>query len=184
LGKKRALVAAEPSLGVTGKSALPRPRVVLDTNCLVSSLIFQSKSLAWIRRSWSAEEFIPLVSAQTADELIRVMAYPKLQLSAEDSRDLLEEFLRHAEVVDIKPKRTREYGAVKTALTDPNDQIFLDLAYSGKTDVLVSGDKALLLLAPQVTAFQILNARDFRAWLDTRLWDDSQLDDDSEIQWE
>ncbi len=169
MGKKQALIAAEPVLGAIAAPVLPRPRVVLDTNCLVSSLVFQSKSIAWIRGSWMAHEFIPLVSAETADELIRVLAYPKFGLSAEDSRNLLEEFLSYAEVVDAKPKRTREYVGVKTALTDHNDQIFLDLAYSTKTDVLVSGDKALLLLAAQVTQFQILSAQDFRTWLEARL---------------
>ena len=54
------------------------PRIVIDTNCLVSALIFSWGKLAWLRQSWQSGRIKPLVSRQTANELIRVLAYPCL----------------------------------------------------------------------------------------------------------
>jgi putative PIN family toxin of toxin-antitoxin system len=44
---------------------------------------------------------------------------------------------------------------------DSNDQPFLDLAQSGKADVLVTGDRALLALSGQ-TPFSIMTPENFR----------------------
>ncbi|MFQ4135329.1 putative toxin-antitoxin system toxin component, PIN family [Nodosilinea sp. PGN35] len=46
-------------------------RVVLDTNVLVSALVFRQGSIATLRTAWQAQHFIPLVSRATATELIR-----------------------------------------------------------------------------------------------------------------
>ena len=54
-----------------------KPRVVLDTNCLVSALLFSKQPLAWLRHSWQNGDIIPLASKETVSELIRVLAYPK-----------------------------------------------------------------------------------------------------------
>ncbi|TVP81925.1 PIN domain-containing protein [Thioalkalivibrio sp.] len=57
-----------------GKTALSvRPRVVLDTNCIVSALLFSRGRLAWLRHAWQSGQFCPLVSRATAEELIRAM---------------------------------------------------------------------------------------------------------------
>ena len=81
---------------------------------------------------------IPLVSAATAQELIRVLAYPKFRLARNEIDALLGEYLPFAEVVDV---------AVMTdapLCRDPDDQMFVDLALQGRADVLVTGDVALL----------------------------------------
>jgi uncharacterized protein len=184
MGKKKSPLKTSP----TPDSPIPAhpapPRVVLDTNCLLSSLLFRNGVLSWIRRSWEAREFTPLVSAQTVDELIRVLAYPKFELSSNECRAVLEDFLSYAEVVQTKPSQSREYLNAKSKLTDRDDQIFLDLAFSSNTDVLVSGDKALLRLAKDISRFQILSPNNFTAWLDEHLWGNVHFSDDSEISWD
>ena len=80
----------------------------------------------------------PLVSAATARELIRVLAYPKFRLVREEIDALLAEYLPFAEVVDV---------AVMTdspRCRDVDDQMFVDLALQSRADVLVTGDAALL----------------------------------------
>jgi uncharacterized protein len=183
MGKKKSPIKISPTTNSPSPAHPAPPRVVLDTNCLLSSLLFRNGVLSWIRRSWEAREFTPLVSAQTVDELIRVLAYPKFALSAEDCQAVLEDFLSYAEVVQIEPIQSKEYSNAKSKLTDRDDQIFLDLAFSSDTDVLVSGDKALLRLAKDISRFQILSPNNFTAWLDEHLWDNARLDDDSEISW-
>jgi putative PIN family toxin of toxin-antitoxin system len=125
------------------KTEVARPRrVVLDTNVAVSALVFREGRLDWLREAWAAGRVVPLVSAETVAELVRVLAYPKLKLSEEDTKDLLAHYMEHAEAV-------REAGAsVRVpACRDPDDRKFLQLAYAAKADALVTGDEDLLTLA-------------------------------------
>jgi hypothetical protein len=59
-------------------------RVVLDTNTALSALLFPAGRLSWMAAAWMAGRIEPLVSAATADELIRVLAYPKFRLDDDD----------------------------------------------------------------------------------------------------
>ena len=125
------------------KTEVARPRrVVLDTNVAVSALVFREGRLDWLREAWAAGRVVPLVSAETVAELVRVLAYPKLKLSEEDTKDLLAHYMEHAEAV-------REAGAFVRvpACRDPDDRKFLQLAYAAKADALVTGDEDLLTLA-------------------------------------
>jgi putative PIN family toxin of toxin-antitoxin system len=81
-----------------------------------------------------------LISALTVTELARVLGYPKFNLSASDRRELLSDYLPFCDVIE----RTRKSNIV---CRDANDQPFLDLALSGKAELLISGDRDLLALA-------------------------------------
>lgn len=118
-------------------------RVVLDTNVLVSSLVFAGR-LGWLREAWTKGRLRPLVDRRTADELLRVLAYPKLALEPEEIEALLADVLPYAEVVPVSSPVT-----VSLRCADPDDQKFLDLALAGGADALVTGDRHLLALAGQ-----------------------------------
>ena len=60
------------------------PRVVLDTNCLVSALIFSRGRFAWLREAWQTKRFIALASHDTVSELLRVLAYPRFKLTRDE----------------------------------------------------------------------------------------------------
>jgi putative PIN family toxin of toxin-antitoxin system len=119
-------------------------RVVFDTTTVLSTLLFADGRLAWLRRHWRDGGSTPLVSRATAAELTRVLGYPKFRLSQDDRRELLAEYLPYCEVIEL----TQECVSI---CRDENDQPFLDLAQSGKADLLVSGDQDLLALAEQTT---------------------------------
>ena len=121
-------------------------RVVLDTSTVVSALRFQNGRLGWLREHWR-NGCTPLVSRETATELTRVLAYPKFSLSLNERNELLADYLPHSEIVNAIER-------CAVLCRDPNDQQFLNLAQSGKADVLVSGDKDLLELHGQ-TSFGI-----------------------------
>jgi len=118
-------------------------RAVLDTNTVLSALLFDAGELAWIRNAWVARRFIPLCSSATADELIRVVAYPKFQLDEEDIRTLVGSYISFTEIVSADCDGVDELLRCR----DPKDQMFLELAHCGDADVLVSGDGDLLDLA-------------------------------------
>jgi uncharacterized protein len=119
-------------------------RIVFDTTTVVSALLFANGRLTWLRQHWRDAACIPLVSRPTVAELTRVLSYPKFHLSADDRTELLAEYLPYCEIVDPLQR-------CPAICRDPKDQPFLDLAQSGKADLLVSGDQDLLALSGQTT---------------------------------
>ena len=78
-------------------------RVVLDTNAVVSALLFSGVSSKLVSL-WQNGLITPLLSREILDEYLRVLSYPKFELSEEEIKELIqEEILPFAEVV--KPKR-------------------------------------------------------------------------------
>ena len=135
-------------------------RTVLDTNVLVSALLFHNSTLAWLRGAWRSRRILPLASRTTTQELIRVLAYPKFALNANEQRDLLDDYLPACEIVTI-PVLPPEVPECR----DPFDRQFLELALAGNAEVLVTGDVDLLALAERF-AVPILSSRKFRQILD------------------
>lgn len=122
------------------------PRLVLDTNVLLSALLFRSASMAWLRTAWQSETILPLASRDTVSELLRVLGYPRFGLTSPDRDDLLADCLPWCETVTISvpPPAVPE-------CRDPFDQPFLVLALAGRADALVTGDRDLLVLADSFT---------------------------------
>ena len=121
---------------------MTQPRLVLDTNVVVSALLFPGGSLSWMRGLWQSATIVPLASRDTTAELIRVLLYPKFRLTAGEREDILADYLPWCEAVTVSgPLPVPE-------CRDPLDRPFLELALSGRADALVTGDNDLLALAP------------------------------------
>lgn len=119
-------------------------RVVIDTNLVLSALVFAQGRLTPLRLAWQGAHCQPLLSGVTAAELIRVLAYPKFKLSAEDQQELLADYLPYCTTVRMPRK-----SPATPACRDKFDLPFLQLAVAGKADFLVSGDQDLLSLQGQ-----------------------------------
>jgi putative PIN family toxin of toxin-antitoxin system len=116
-------------------------RVVIDTNIVLSALVFEHGRLAWIRHAWQSGLVRPIVCRETANELLRVLAYPKFKLLRTEQEDLLADFLPFVETATLtKPK-----GKMPRC-RDHYDQMFLVLARCASAEVLVTGDADLLAL--------------------------------------
>jgi putative PIN family toxin of toxin-antitoxin system len=114
-------------------------RWVVDTNVLVSALLFRGPSSA-IRDEWRRGRITLLVDRDTLLELSRVLAYPKFGLSEEVVAALLEqEILPCCEVVE-----TVEGPPI---CADPDDDRFLWLAREARAEAVASGGADLLDLA-------------------------------------
>ena len=135
------------------------PRIVLDTNCLVSALIFSRGRFAWLREAWQAKRFIALASHDPVSELLRVLAYPKFKLTRDEQETLLGEFLPYVETVKIDqtPESLPD-------IRDADDIIFLVLADAGRADALVSGDGDIQAVRDQFH-IPILTIAEFTDWL-------------------
>ena len=133
------------------------PRAVIDTNVVVSAFVFRAGTLAWLREAVVNGALIPLVSEKTLAELVRVLAYPRFRLTAEDRENIIVHYMEHAEA--IKQPRTR---ARLPRCRDPHDEMFIRLAYAAKADAIVTGDDDLLTLALE-SRIPILTPVAFRA---------------------
>ena len=83
-----------------------------------------------------------LASRDTTVQLIRVVAYPKFGLTADERQDLLDDYLTYCETVPIadSPPVVPEYR-------DPFDRPFLEMALVGRADTLINADTDILALA-------------------------------------
>lgn len=117
------------------------PRIVLDTNVLLSCLLFKRGSVTRIRNAWQSGSVIPLASGETARELLDVLAYPKFKLNADEQTDILGEYLPWCQTVNV-PDSTATPDC-----RDLDDRPFLQLAVAGNADALVTGDLDILALS-------------------------------------
>lgn len=133
------------------------PRVVLDTNVVLSALLFGGGPAARVRSGWQSGRFVPLASTATAQELVRVLGYPKFRLASAEQEELLADFMPWVEVV-----RIADPPPATPACRDPFDLPFLQLAIGGRAHVLVSGDRDLLALAGSPGLCPVLGIDAFR----------------------
>lgn len=136
------------------RAAIP-PRVVIDTNLVLSALVFAQGRVTPLRQAWQSHRIQPLVSRVTAAELIRVLAYPKFKLTAAAQQELLADYLPYCKTVRI-PEPPPKTPACRDAFDVP----FLQLAVAGRATALITGDLDLLSLAGSF-ACPILTAEQF-----------------------
>lgn len=116
------------------------PRVVLDTNLLVSYLLTAGTTLSQIIDAWEAERVVVLTSPPVLDELIEVLDRPRLRQNlSSDPRVLVELLLTEAV---LTPGQLTVSGVCR----DPKDDKFLACALEGGANYIVTGDADLLVL--------------------------------------
>jgi len=138
------------------------PRVVLDTNCLISALILSRGKFPWLREAWQTRRFTVLASHDTVRELLRVLAYPKFKLTRDEQETLLADFLPYAETVKVDTTPDGLPG-----IRDADDIIFLVLAAVSRADALVSGDGDIQAVRDPFH-IPILTVAEFADWLRAR----------------
>ena len=122
-----------------GKKRVAPLRVVVDTNVLLSALLFGGQP-GRLRDLWVEGRIVPLVSQETFAEFNKVLYYPKFDLApAEITMLIEEEWLPYAQVIEVTEDAA---GTCR----DSRDDKFLALAASGDASYLVTGDKDLLVL--------------------------------------
>ena len=114
-------------------------KVVLDTNVLISALIKAGKPRELFFRL--AEEKMLILSRQILEEFLEVAEDPRVKkyVKEQETAAFLNSLRDATKIVEVKSK----FRAVKE---DPDDDVFVNTAYDGKADYIVSGDKHLLSL--------------------------------------
>ena len=116
-------------------------RAVLDTNVILSALLFGGR-LEGLHRACRAGRLRLVLSRETADELLRVMTYPKFRLTRADITFLFDtELLPFADVVELPAPKSKQSWS-----RDPDDDKFIRCAQAAKCVRLITGDDDLLSL--------------------------------------
>ena len=137
-------------------------KVVLDTNVLVSALLFKDE-LSKLLFPLKQKKFILLFSEETLNEFIKVLHYPKFSLTEDEIEYLLQfEILPYSKIVEVTFKFDKEICPNK------DDQKFLELAVSAKANYIITGDKDLLNLK-EINKIKILSPKEFLSLLKKKI---------------
>jgi len=113
-------------------------RVVLDTNVFVSGVFFSGPPYL-ILDAWRKGLLEIIISPNIFDEYCRVGEELSVNFPGVDIMPALELIAVHAIFVNAP-------GLTGSVCRDPDDDKFLACAFSGKCDIIVTGDKDLLSL--------------------------------------
>jgi putative PIN family toxin of toxin-antitoxin system len=117
-------------------------QLVLDTNIVLDLFVYADPRQATLHKGLQEGRLEWLATRAMRDELLRVLDYPQItkrRLANQQSiADVLSLMDAHATWVDAAPK-------APYTCKDPDDQIFIDLAYQYQC-LLLSKDKAVLAM--------------------------------------
>lgn len=133
-------------------------RVIIDANVIISSsLLIKSTSSSAVRQIEDLHTM--LVSEQTIEEFARTLLQSKFDKYFRPVDTRVEIITRYANKAEWVTPSHRV-----TVCRDPKDNMYLELALSGKADCIVTGDIDLLALHPFhdvaiLTPFEFLGKR-------------------------
>jgi|SRR5579884_2849827 len=121
------------------------PRLVLDTNLLVSGLISPAGTPNHLLRLWQADAFVLLVTPALQEEITEVLARPGIRRHFALTTTEVEQILTR---LSLAAEMVQPITSLPLSCRDPKDDMVLAAALGGKADYLVTGDQDLLVLAP------------------------------------
>jgi uncharacterized protein len=140
-----------------GASNAP-PGVVLDTNAVLDWLVFGDSGMAQVAAAMQHGTVLWLACPRMREELARTLAYVDLAKWNPDADQVLSTFDQLARVLPAPPP-----SPPRLRCSDPDDQVFIDLALAEKARWLLTQDRALLKLARHARSFgvQVLTPKAF-----------------------
>ncbi|WP_397391046.1 putative toxin-antitoxin system toxin component, PIN family [Polynucleobacter sp.] len=133
--------------------------VVLDTNILLDIFVFNDERAINLKQA-IVDGSIPAVASQkTVLEFADVISRPLFKLDEVTQAAILAQWQSIAELHDDSSLATAPWKC-----QDPDDQIFLDLAYQFRPAILISKDNALLHIASRAAQEDILITSDYNAF--------------------
>ncbi len=130
------------------KAAEGRRTVILDTNIVLDTFVFNDPAAKPLRSALEAGTLQWITTAPMREELERVLAYPKiikrLAYYEIQATDVLKQFDTRVQIVAVAAK-------APIVCKDPDDQKFIDLAVTHQALVL-SKDNAVLCMKKRLLA--------------------------------
>lgn len=127
----------------------------MDTNVLISAMLFEMSPPARIIELWRKQRFKVITGPDQIDEIQRVTRYPKIKdrLARSVAGRMVNDLLGVTIMID-RP-------TIVDVSKDPADNRILGIAVAGQADFLVTGDARDLLVHDLVDGVKIVSVRHF-----------------------
>jgi len=132
--------------------------VVFDTNVLLDIFVFNDFRAIHLKQALLDKKMDAIASPQTLEELADVISRPLFSLESSAQERILDQWRALARVIDDVDLSKAPWQCV-----DPDDQVFLNLAYSARPCLLMSKDNEVLKLANRAAADDVLISSDYNA---------------------
>ena len=133
--------------------------VVLDTNILLDIFVFNDERALQLKKALFDKATQFLASQKTIEEFADVISRPLFKLDKQTQTAILTQWQSIAEQRDDS-----NVAPAPWKCQDPDDQIFLDLAYQFRPTILISKDNAVLQIARRAASEDILITNDYNAF--------------------
>ena len=131
--------------------------VVFDTNVLLDLFVFNDFRALHLKQALIDGKIDALASPKTLEEFADVIARPIFALSTEQRQQISLQWQGLARVIPDEALTTAPW-----VCQDPDDQVFLDLAYTNKPCTLVSKDNDVLRFEKKAANDQVLVTADYK----------------------
>lgn len=133
--------------------------VVLDTNILLDIFVFNDERALHLKKALFDKTTHFVASQKTIAEFADVISRPLFKLDGQTQATILAQWQSIAEQQDDS-----DLAPAPWTCQDPDDQIFLDLAYQLRPSILISKDNAVLQTASRASSEDILITSDYNAF--------------------
>ena len=130
--------------------------VVLDTNVVRDIFVFNDFRAVHLKQALIDRQVDALATSKTLEEFADVISRPLFCLEQEVQDRILSQWHSIARVLDDETLLIAPWQC-----QDPDDQVFLNLAYTAKPSLLISKDNEVLKLANRAIKEDLLITSDY-----------------------
>jgi len=132
--------------------------VVFDTNVLLDLFVFNDFRALHLKQALLEQKIDALASPKTLEEFVDVISRPLFSLGIIDQEKVLLQWTSLARVLDDQSLLSSPWRC-----QDPDDQVFLDLAFTARPCTLISKDHEVLKFAAHAAKENILISADYQS---------------------
>ena len=133
--------------------------VVFDTNVLLDLFVFNDFRALHLKQVLIEGKIDALATPATLEEFADVIARPLFSLDQAQQEQIFLQWQGLARVLDDKDLMKSPWSC-----QDPDDQVFLDLAFTAKPCTLISKDNEVLRFANKAVVAQVLITADYKTF--------------------
>ena len=132
--------------------------VVFDTNVLLDLFVFNDFRALHLKQALLEQKIDALASPKTLEEFADVISRPLFALETIAQEKILLQWTSLARVLD-----DQSLSSAPWRCQDPDDQVFLDLAFTARPCTLISKDHEVLKFAAHAAKENILISADYQS---------------------
>jgi putative PIN family toxin of toxin-antitoxin system len=130
--------------------------VIFDTNVLLDIFVFNDFRAIHIKAALVDKQLKALATPKTIEEFADVISRPLFSLEQSTQEQILGEWRNLATIIQDETLSSAPWQC-----QDPDDQVFLSLAYTSKPCLLLSKDNELLKLAKKAALEGVVISADY-----------------------